>query len=113
DGADDLAMRARVLRASALVAQARPADAIALVAPWRPSLARGADVAAVDALLVLADALSGDNRNAEAQAVGADARVVAERVGEGRERLLLRVDAARTRYLVNAQDYARGLALAD
>ncbi|HJT98867.1 MAG TPA: tetratricopeptide repeat protein, partial [Rhodanobacteraceae bacterium] len=57
--------------------------------------------------------LSGANRSDEAQATAADARALAERATAGRDLLLLRVDAARARDLVNAQKFKEGLDLAD
>ncbi len=110
---DDVQQRLRTLRAGAYVGQARAGDAIALLEPQRAILAAQDRSDAVEALLVLADALSVANRSADAQAVAADARTVARRVVDGRELLLLRVDAANARYLVSAQQYAQGLALAE
>ena len=109
----DVQLRARVLRAGAYVAQARPDEAIALLEHERAALVAQGGAGAVEALLVLADALSGANRGKDAQAVAADARSLAERVADGREALLLRVDAARARHLVNAQQYEKGLTLAE
>ncbi|HEU4662618.1 MAG TPA: serine/threonine-protein kinase, partial [Dokdonella sp.] len=111
--ADDARRRVRVLRAGAFVAQARPDEAIALLEPLRTSLVAEGGAAAVDALLVLVDALSGANRSDEAQAVAADARAVAQRAGDHGDALLLHVDAAQTRDLVNAQKFAPALALAE
>ena len=108
---DELALRVRVLRASAFAAQARPDEAIALLQPLRASLVERGGRVAIDALLVLADALSGANRSDEAEAVAVEARSLAERVVDGRG-VILRVDAARARYLVNAQKFAQGLSLA-
>jgi tRNA A-37 threonylcarbamoyl transferase component Bud32 len=110
---DDVRLRVRVLRAGVYVAQAKPNDAIALIEPLRASLVTRGGAASVDALLVLVDALSGANRSDEAQAVAADARRLAERVVDGRELLLLRVDATRARHLVGVQKFGEGLALAD
>jgi serine/threonine-protein kinase len=107
------ALSARVLRASASIGQAKPEQAIALLAPLRASLAARSDAAGVAALLVLADALSGANRSDEAQAVAGEARVVAERVASGRDALLLSVDALRTRDFVYAQKFSQGLAIAE
>jgi serine/threonine-protein kinase len=92
---NDVRLQVRVLRASAYVAQAKPNEAIALLEPMHASLLERGDGAAVDALLVLVDALAGANRGDEAQAVAAGVRTIAEHVVEGRELLLLRVDAAR------------------
>ncbi|MEO7324417.1 MAG: serine/threonine-protein kinase [Dokdonella sp.] len=110
---NDVRLRLRVLRASAFVAQAKPNEAIALLEPVRASLVARGGADAVEALLVLAEALSGANRSDEAQAVAVDARALAERVADGRELLLLRVDAARAHDLVDAQKFAPGLALAE
>ncbi|WP_182518417.1 serine/threonine-protein kinase [Dokdonella fugitiva] len=107
------ARRARVLRASALVAQARQDEAIALLAPLRAPLVAEGGADAVETLLVLVDALSAANRGDDALAVVADARAVAERVGDGSDALLLHVDVAHMRILVDAQRFAQGLALAD
>ena len=110
---NDVRLQLRVLRASAYVAQAKPDEAIALLEPMRASLLQRGGSQAVDALLVLVDALAGANRGDEAQAVAASARTIAEHVAEGRELLLLRVDATRVRHLVGEQKFAEGLALAD
>ncbi|MEO6690330.1 MAG: tetratricopeptide repeat protein, partial [Dokdonella sp.] len=110
---NDVRLRVRVLRASAYVAQARTTEAIALLGPVRASLVARGGADAVEALLVLEDALSGANRSDEAQAVAADARALAERAENGRELLLLRVDAARARHLIGVQKFADGLALAE
>jgi serine/threonine-protein kinase len=107
------ALRARVLRASACVEQAKADEAIALLAPLRGSLAARNDAAGVEALLVLADALSGANRSDEAQAVAGDARAVAERAADRREALLLSVDVLRARDFVYAQKFPQGLAVAE
>ena len=110
---DDARLRVRVLRAGAYVAQARPDDAIALLQPLRAPLADRGDAGSIEALLVLAEALSGANRSDQADAVAVEARASAERIVDRREALLLRVDAARARNLVNAQKFAQGLALAE
>jgi len=109
---DDVSLRVRVLRAGAFVAQARPDEAIALLQPLRASLVERGGRTAVEALLVLADALSGANRSDEAEAVAVEARALAEGIVDERE-LLLRIDGARARYLVNAQKFAQGLGLAE
>jgi serine/threonine-protein kinase len=107
------ALRARVLRARTRLGQAKPEEAVALLAPLRGSFAARSDAAGVEALLALADALSGANRSDEAQAVATDARAVAERSADRREALLLDVDAFRARDFVYAQKFAEGLAVAE
>jgi serine/threonine-protein kinase len=111
--AADARLRVRVLRAGAYVAQAKPGEAIALLEPLHATLVARGGSDAVEALLVLADALSGSDRSDEAQSVAIDARALAEHVADSRESLLLRVDASRARDLVNAQKFAQGLALAE
>ena len=106
-------LRVRVLRAHAYVAQNRPNEAIALLEPLRASLVARGDGVAIEALLVLADALSSAGRSDETQVVALDARALAESVSNGRELLLLRVDAMRAHDLVFAQKFEQGLALAD
>jgi serine/threonine-protein kinase len=107
------ALDARVLRAGARIGEAKTEDAIALLAPLRASLAARSDAAGVEALLVLAGALSDANRGDEAQAVATDAHAVAERVTDRRERLLLSVDVLRARDFVHAQKFAQGLGVAE
>lgn len=110
---DETRLRVRVLRADAYVHQARASDAIALLQPLRTSLRERGDALAVEALLVLADAQSGANDADEAESAAVEARTLAERIVGRREILLLRIDAARARYLVNAQKFAQGLRLAE
>ncbi|MEO7430914.1 MAG: protein kinase [Dokdonella sp.] len=105
-------LRTRVLRANARLGQAKPEQAIALLAPLRGSLAGRSDAAGVEALLALAGALSGANRSDEAQAVANDAHAVADRVAEQRGELLLSVDVLRARDFITAQKFAQGLAVA-
>jgi serine/threonine-protein kinase len=110
---NDTGLRLRVLRAQAYVAQWRPEEAIALLEPLHASLLARGDGVAVEALLVLADALSSADRSDEMQAMALDARAIAEHVAKGHELLLLRVDALRAHDLVYAQKFEQGLTLAD
>jgi serine/threonine-protein kinase len=107
----ELSLRARRLRAQALLGEARPAEARALLEPIGDALT--ASAADVEALIVLATALSGDNRADDAQPVFARARTIAEALPDGADALVQRVDIARVESLVYAQKFADGLALAD
>jgi serine/threonine-protein kinase len=111
--AGDASLRARVLRASVLLAQAQPVDSAALLEPLQASLVARADDIGVGALLVLANALSGANRYDDAQAVFAKAKAMVDTLPIGRDELAFQIDVAQTESLVYAQKFAAGLALAD
>jgi len=110
---DAARLQARVLRANVLLAQARPAEAGALLEPMRAALSMRDDAAGTEALTVLGNALYGMNRHDDAQGVYAQARATAARRPARAEALALRIDVAQTESLVYAQRFGEALALAD
>ena len=111
---DDIGLRLRVQRAATLTSLARPAEAIAELAPLRATLDARDDMLGVEGLLALANALSGDNQLDAALGVYADARKRAQALPEAeRDDALLRADSVQASALVYAQRFKDGLALAD
>jgi serine/threonine-protein kinase len=110
----ELRIRARLLRAGALVSQQKAGAAVALLEPLRATLDALGNARGVEGLIALADALAAANRADDAQAVYAQAQSAAARIPPSQsDEWLLRTSEAQAHALVYAQHFADGLRIAD